>query len=368
MPIFPVVCAIRTRFGRIGIVSGFLAILLLNSGVLVRQVEAAEPPLRYVIHISADGLRPDVVQQFGADELPNLHRLRNEGAYTDNARTDYDYSITLPNHLSQLTGRRVTGPAGHNWTGNTDPGPYETLHTNKGGYVAGVFDVAHDNGIRTGAYVSKSKFSLLEQSWGSHGRPDTIGIDNGRDKIDRFVYEKSTSDLVDRFIQDMKTDPNGYSFLHLADPDSRGHRYGWSLSRNSRYMDAVRHVDHLLGRILDFVAHDEELAGRTAVILTADHGGSGRSHGASSRREHYTIPFYVWGAGRHGDLYRLQETSRSNPKASRPAYDAIRQPVRNADAANLALGLLGLGPVPGSTINPRSDLILQPAPELAATE
>jgi hypothetical protein len=313
----------------------------------------AQPaPVQHVIHISVDGLRPDAVTKHDPSDLPHFYRLRAEGAYTDNARTDVDFGNTLPNHMAQLTGRGVLGPRGHNWTDNRDPGAEETLHARKGSYVTSVFDIVHDHGLRTGAYVSKSKFSLLDQSYGSdHGAPDTTGADDGRDKIDVFVYESNTDRLVEHFVDDLRGDPPAYAFLHLRDPDTQGHRWGWRLSGWHPYMGAVRKMDDLLGEILDTIDRSPHLAGNTVVILTADHGGSGHSHGAEEP-DHYTVPFYVWGTGvPSGDLYALNTDRRGEPGTGRPSFDASLQPIRNGSVANLALGLMGLDAVPGSTIN-----------------
>ena len=306
--------------------------------------------IRYVIHVSVDGLRPDAVTRQRAAALPAFTRLRREGAFTQNARTDPDYRNTLPNHTSQLTGRPVDGDGGHAWTVNVDPAPGVTLHSNRGEYVASVFDVVHDAGLRTGAYVSKSKFSLFDVSYdGAHGAPDETGDDDGRDKIDTFVYEPDTEALTDRFLADMRARPFGYAFVHLRDPDATGHWRSWSVRAGSRYLRAVRRADGEIGRILDAVEADPRLRGRTAVIVTADHGGSGRHH-VAERLLHYTVPFYVWGPGiPWADLYALNEDTRADPGAANVGPDAERQPVRNGDAANLALELLGLGPVPGST-------------------
>lgn len=307
---------------------------------------------RYVIHVSVDGLRPDAVTRHGPGELPHFYRLRTEGAFTDRAHTDVDYSNTLPNHTAQLTGRPVLGEAGHGWTSNKDPKPGETLHTRRGAYVPSVFDVVHDHGLRTGAYASKSKFVLLDRSYDeTHGAPDVTGPDDGRDKIDTFVIDKDTGDLVERFVRDMQADPYDYAFVHLRDPDSRGHVWGWRLWKWHPYMRAVRHVDDLLGQIFHLVDTDPRLAGRTTIILTADHGGSGHDHGDGDA-SHYTVPFYVWGPGvPAADLYELNADIRYVPVAGRPDYGASLQPIRNGSAANLALSLLGLDPVPGSTIN-----------------
>lgn len=307
--------------------------------------------IRYVIHVSIDGLRPDAVQRQSAADLPAFARLRVESAFTQNARTDVDYRNTLPNHTAQLTGRGVVGSDGHNWTVNTDPAPGVTLGSNKGDYVVSVFDVVHDAGLRTAAYVSKSKFSLFDVSYDQdHGAPDETGDDDGRDKIDTFVYDPDSEALVARLAADLRADPPAYTFLHVRDPDASGHVYTWSVRANSPYMHAVQDADARLGVLMDLVESDPRLRGRTVLIVTADHGGTGRNHYAE-RQTNYTVPFYVWGPGiPSADLYALNSDTRADPGTENVGFDAAMQPIRNGDATNLALSLLGLDPVPGSTI------------------
>lgn len=332
------------------------------------MLQAIAQPVTHVIHISVDGLRPDAVTALGPSNLPNFHRLRTQGAFTDNARADYDYTITLPDHTTELTGRGVLGPTGHNWTDNGDPEPGQTLASNKGSYIAGVFDVAHDNGLSTGEYASKSKFSLFATSWDAiNGAPDVTGADNGRNKIDVYVNDGDTSELVNTFVANMSDQPLNYAFIHLVDPDAAGHDGGWDITPGSEYSDAVKTIDDRLGTIFALIDGDSRLTGHTAIVLTADHGGQGTDHSDPSLPEDYTIPFYVWGPGvmSGADLYALNPATRLDPGTGRPDYSAPLQPVRNGEAANVALKLLGLGPVPGSTIDTNQDLALTiPPPEI----
>ena len=60
------------------------------------------------------------------------------------------------------------------------------------------------------------------------------------------------------------------------------------------------------------------------------------------------------------DLYKLNVATRRDPGTGHPLHTDPVQPVRNGDGANLALKLLGLGPIPGSTINVRQDLVIGP--------
>jgi hypothetical protein len=114
----------------------------------------------HVVFVSIDGLRGDLLRDLiNNDPLayPNFKRLVNEGASTFNARSDYDYTETLQNHATLATGRGVTGPTGHNWTGSSDPSSSQTVPTNKSPCVSSVGDVAHDNRLSTSLYAGKGK-------------------------------------------------------------------------------------------------------------------------------------------------------------------------------------------------------------------
>lgn len=337
-----------------------LAVPVLAGDDDAEEAAVMPPQAMHVIHISVDGLRADAVTRHAPEDLPNLYRLRNEGAFTDNARTDFYRSNTLPNHTSQLTGRAVLGPEGHGWTKNSDPEAGETLHSHHGEYVASVFDVVHDHGLSTALYTSKSKFVLFDQSYDDvNGAPDLVGADNGRDKIDRFHYDSDTEAVVDAFVRDVRSEQYDYAFVHLRDPDSAGHRFNWNMRSGSSYLSSIERVDRLVGQIVEAVTTTPGLAGHTVIILTSDHGGGGsfHNHGDAAHIENYTIPFYVWGFGiAPSELYALNGETRQHPGMSRPDYEAAGQPVRNGDAANLALAHLGLPAVPGSTLNAGFDL------------
>jgi len=176
--------------------------------------------------------------------------------------------------------------------------------------------VAHDNGLTTGEYASKSKFSLFATSWDTtNGAPDVTGPDNGRNKIDIYVNDSDTSELVNTFVANMSDQPLNYAFIHLLDPDAAGHGNGWDITPGSEYSNAVKAIDDRLGIIFALIDGDPRLTGHTAIVLTADHGGSGDGHADPELAEDYTVPFYVWGPGvmAGADLYALNPATRLNP-------------------------------------------------------
>jgi hypothetical protein len=316
----------------------------------------------HVILISCDGMRPDAIKALGAEKAPNLHRLIAEGASTFNARTDADMTVTLPNHTAMVTGRGVKGDAGHNWTSNATPRIGKMLHRNKKAYLRSMFGVAHDHGMRTGLFASKAKFILYDHSYDErNGSDDSVGEDDGKDKIDVYEFEEKTEILVSEFIAANTEKPFQLAMLHLRDPDTSGHSKGWDLTEGSVYMGALMKIDGLIGDILEAIEADASLKGKTHLIVTADHGGrlSSKTHIKSDEPLNYTIPFLVWGPGisTGAELYKINPTTRKNPGEAAPRYeDESLPPIRNGDAGNLAMKLLGLPAIEGSTINAKQNL------------
>ena len=291
----------------------------------------------HVILVSVDGLRGDAIAALGPERLPNLFRLRREGAWTDNARTDADHTVTLPNHIAMITGRPAGGERGHGWAGNGTPGPNETIHSRKGVFVPSVFDIVHEWGLGTALYAGKPKFVLFEQSYGEW--------------IDALVLDSDTPTLIDGYLQALAREQFGFSFIHLRDPDGAGHGWGFTPEPGSAYAAALSLVDGQMARLLATIEATEGLRGTTIVILTSDHGGNGVGHGTATNPDNFVIPFYVWGAGvAMADLYALNADRRVDPDGAHLGLDAAPPPIRNGDAANLALRLLGLPPLPGSSI------------------
>src|SRR5262249_13726868 len=174
----------------------------------------------------------------------------------------------------------------HGWTSNTIPVRGMTLHRH--GYIPSVFDVVHDAGKSTGLFTSKDKFVLFKQSYDeSNGAAN----EHGRDKIDVFFTEndgppKFSQTVNDRFLAEMRSRHFNYAFVHYRDADSVGHVLRWE---SGEYRWAVKNIDGFVRQVLQLVETDPQLKSKTAIILTADHGGSAFEHGNPQLKENYTV-------------------------------------------------------------------------------
>src|SRR5690606_573366 len=251
----------------------------------------------HVIVISIDGLRPDAIDHF---EAKTLQRLIREGSSSMEART-ITPSITLPSHTSMLTG---VEPRVHGITWNKN-------HVEENGRVRvpTILSIARANGLRTAAFFSKGKFDHLLLP----GSVDHAVLPNGNGT---WLAGRTASE-VERYLADHS--PN-LLFVHIGDPDYAGHFVGWM---GSVYGVAVRHADGAVARVLE--AADAAFgAGNYTVIVTADHGGHGRTHGTEADTD-MTIPWIAWGKGVR-------------------AATQLPRSIHTTDTAATALWLLGLQP------------------------
>lgn len=287
-----------------------------------------------VVAISLDGLNPRAILQLGPERLPHLYQLFRQGAGTTNARAQVEMTVTLPNHTSMVTGRRIAASSGgHGVTWNTDRSG-TTVQGAAGHSVSSVFSTVRAGGGRTTLFSTKSKFTLFSRSW-----PITKTV----------IRAEDDTTLTRLFRTDIVGNTRAFAFLHLGLADQVGHSSGWM---GSAYLRAVVKLDALVGSVMATIRGTDRLRRSTVVILTSDHGGipGTRSHEDQTRLDNHRVPFVVWGPGvDHANLYALNP-ERLDPGTGRPGF-AGRQPVRNGDLSNLATRILGLGPVPGSLWN-----------------
>ncbi len=320
------------------------AAILLCSNILGNSLELEGQTLTSysrVIIISYDGLRPDILTSLGKENLPNFYRVMNEGVFTLNARSDPDWTITMPNHTCMLTGRGVNGKKGHNYTDNSKT--ENSIHLNKGSYVRSIFDAAKANRKKSGFFASKAKFKVFADSY----NPDVS------------MLTQSDTQTFNNLIYQMNKGLPEVNFVHFANTDEAGHAYGWG---SSKYLDEVLVMDKRLGAILDKINSTDYLH-KTVLIITADHGGNGFGHSDNQSVLDYRIPFLAWARSdlpKGRDLYRVnKKNGRKNPGVKQLPYKAKFQPIRNGDAANAAMKILELKPVKGSTIGKKNPLIIK---------
>ncbi|MEO5853540.1 MAG: alkaline phosphatase family protein [Nocardioides sp.] len=298
------------------------------------------PSIGQVVVISLDGLNPTALTRLGTRGTPVLHQMMRRGASTLDARTAYEMTVTLPNHTTMVTGRRIAAAdGGHGVTWNDDRLTPPTVQAAAGGPVESVFNVVHDAGRQTALFASKTKFSLWQRSW-------PMAIDSYRVELDNRL-------LTNAVRRDVRTTDRAFTFVHLSDIDVVGHARGWM---SPAYLQAVRRADTYVGRILSAIEKAGE-TDETMVVVTADHGGMGTGHSDAAAYADYRIPFLVVGPDvpRRTDLYDLNPDYRA-PRAGRPGYDAPRQPIRNGAVADLVTDVLGLPAVTGSQVDAEQDL------------
>lgn len=264
-----------------GLVKRRLAVLAVALVLITAAHARAEPR---VLIISIDGLRPDVALRA---DMPNLRGLMNRGSFSFLATTT-PAAITLPSHTSMLTGVTIER---HGISGNDDEAAADQKLL-----VPTIFDLAKADGISTGMASGKSKFSLydppIDHYWQPDPKPAKKKLKTGEIisySAGVVVKDDITAEHAARIIADAAP---RLMFVHFGYNDSIGHSLGWG---SKQQIAGLAVTDAAIGTVFDALKA-KGIYDQTTIILSADHGGAGRVHGAKIEGSRY-IPWIIAGPG-----------------------------------------------------------------------
>src|SRR5690606_9152175 len=87
------------------VLAGCAALLVVDSPLASAQSEPTQGPIRLVIHIAVDQLRPDYLVRWSGEFNGGFARLINEGVFYVAGEQDHAVTQTAPGHSTMLSGR-----------------------------------------------------------------------------------------------------------------------------------------------------------------------------------------------------------------------------------------------------------------------
>lgn len=214
-----------------------------------------------VILVSIDGMRPDGVMNCVNDFVSEMMK---RGSYTLDARTIMP-SVTLPCHTSMF--HSVT-PERHGIMTNTYM-PFARPFN-------GLFEQAAMFGKVCAMYYGWEPLRDV-------ARPGSLKYAG---YLNAYAEDNTDSTLTDMAIERIKRSHPDFVFLYMVETDEKGgHDHGWM---TDEYLACISNAIDCVKRVL------EECGDEYTVIVTADHGGHGRSHG-TDLDEDMTIPMFFMG-------------------------------------------------------------------------
>lgn len=212
-----------------------------------------------VILILVDGMRPDGILECGH---PYLSALRQKSSYSFSASTIMP-SVTLPCHTSLFFSVNADR---HGITTNTWMPPVRPIE--------GICEIVSKFGKKAAMVYNQEELRDLS-------RPGSLAFSHyeriPHDHQTALENEQIMTDLTLSYIK--KENPD-FLFLYLGYVDAAGHNFGWM---TPNYFEAVANASSCIEKLVTSLPEGYE------VIITADHGGHDRGHGADIP-EDMTIP------------------------------------------------------------------------------
>ena len=214
-----------------------------------------------VILISVDGMRPDGFLACGNPFAEELMRL---SAYTLDGRTVFP-SVTLPCHMSMF---HSVPPERHGITTNTYVPLARPLN--------GLFEQIKLQGGKSAMYYNWEPLRDV-------ARPESL-LYSGY--IDCYAEDATDGALTDLALGRIAQSAPDFVFLYMVETDAKGgHDVGWM---TQTYLDYISAAVTNIRRVY------EAAGDRYTIVVTADHGGHARGHGADIP-EDMIIPMFFLG-------------------------------------------------------------------------
>ena len=215
-----------------------------------------------VVLILCDGMRPDALT-----DIPEVADMKQKAAYAPTAQTVMP-SVTLPCHMSLF---HSVDPERHGTTTN-DYMPQVRP-------IPGLCEVLARAGKNCSIFYDWEQLRDLTRPASLYSATFRCG--------GKLSYAVADRLLTDDAIAKLSEEPVDFAFLYMGDPDAIGHGYGWI---GEQYLASVQGCWNNIARLAETLDED------TAIIITADHGGHGRGHGADIP-EDMTIPVFIKAPG-----------------------------------------------------------------------
>ncbi|HJZ74120.1 MAG TPA: alkaline phosphatase [Vicinamibacterales bacterium] len=249
------------------------AVLVIASLVIPsapRSVRAAD----HVLLVGVDGLGSEGLRSARA---PAIHALIDGGASTLAARGVLP-TVSSPNWASMISG---AGPEQHGVTSNDwEPNrhPIDPVATDGAGIFPTIFGAVRRQ-------MPQAPVGIVHE-WDGFARLVEPGVAT---ILRHEVDADKTVETAAAFIRERKP---LLTVVHLDLVDHAGHASGWL---TPAYAQAVERADALVATLLAAI-DGAGMRSRTIVMISADHGGVGKSHGGLTKAE-IEIPWIIGGPG-----------------------------------------------------------------------
>ncbi|QDU78099.1 phosphoglyceromutase [Bremerella volcania] len=238
------------------------------------SLSAAEKS-KHVLLLGIDGCRFDALTKA---KTPNLDKLRENGIYSPTAL------ILGDRYLKNDT---VSGPG---W-GSINTGVWADKHN------------VQDNGFKEPKfdkyphffhYVKKSMPEAKTVSiinWTPIAQYIVSSADVSIDTKKGTSYAEADDDAAAAAIVELaKDDGPTAMMLYLGEVDEAGHAHGFHPTV-PEYIAAIEHVDTLVGSVLEAI--EKRTDQQWLIVVTSDHGGSGKGHGGGHKNPDILNSFLI---------------------------------------------------------------------------